>query len=118
MYWMQARNIPHYDAPFQKVGLYSSDNLMMVDDPPKVYPGLFVRLSLVRSLPNDYYSSVKLTRTGGSISTAPRILGLKRFGKGPTGLAMLVSISGLHFRHLYSSFNVSTVELGPFYLFL
>ncbi|KAL4268034.1 C/M/P thioester hydrolase family protein [Pleurotus pulmonarius] len=55
MYWMQARNIPHYDAPFQKCIL-------------------------------GYLSDFHF------ISTAPRILGLKRFGKGPTGLAMLSSL--------------------------
>jgi len=55
MYWMQARNIPEYEAPFQKCIL-------------------------------SYLSDLYL------ISVAPRIMGLKRFSKGPDALAMTSTI--------------------------
>ncbi|KAH0590381.1 hypothetical protein H2248_000536 [Termitomyces sp. 'cryptogamus'] len=55
MHWIQARNIPKYEAPFQKCIL-------------------------------SYISDLNF------ISTVPKILGLKRFGKGPNGISMTSSI--------------------------
>ncbi|KAL0950837.1 hypothetical protein HGRIS_007598 [Hohenbuehelia grisea] len=55
MYWMKAKSIPKYDAPFQKCIL-------------------------------SYLSDMHF------IGTAPRILGLKRFGKGPDAQSMLSTI--------------------------
>jgi hypothetical protein len=49
MYWMQARNIPAYDAPFQKVRVVVQVPLS-VTKLALVYTELFVRLVLVSPL--------------------------------------------------------------------
>ncbi|KNZ74168.1 Acyl-coenzyme A thioesterase 8 [Termitomyces sp. J132] len=66
MHWIQARNIPKYEAPFQKV----------------MHTQLHFRLEFVH-----FTTSLDI-----SISTVPKILGLKRFGKGPNGISMTSSI--------------------------
>jgi len=88
---MQARDIPKYEAPFQKVsiGFWHLVRQSLTSRDMPVYTKLHLGFAFVRIA--DIFPSINLT-SSRSISTASRVMGLKRFGKGPDAVSMTVRL--------------------------
>lgn len=88
MYWMKARSIPKYEAPFQKVRLHLSATIEVV---PKLRCDSASWLMLLISTCPCVRHVITPVQTDPflrSISAASKILGLTRSGTGKTKIAM------------------------------
>jgi len=88
---MKARNIPHYEGPFQKVGIpiKSSETLFILET--SVHFGLHIWFTFVHFSHSGISPLPWRYLVLASIYTATRIMGLKRGGKGKESLGMTVS---------------------------
>jgi hypothetical protein len=110
MYWMKARNIPKYEAHFQKACLdfiaFLTDLIVCSSASSATCP---IYICAFTSL---MFASIWII-AAPRIATGARIQGLKRFGKGPDAVSMTVSPLQSPMFPAPSHHEISTVHHWP-----